>query len=122
MLKNDRVGEKRIANNGQKMTLIRYGGSQDVDVRFEDNTIVKHKTYGSFVKGEIRNPNFPYLTSLRVGEKNKAINGQTMEIINYYGANNITVKFDDGTIVYNKTYGAFKKGEIKNPCSHHKNT
>jgi len=124
LLKNDRVGEKRIANNGQKMTLIQYRGVNDIDTQFEDGTVVKNKSFSSFKKGQIKNPNYslPYKAKKRVGEKNKAINGQTMEIINYYGANNITIKFDDGTIVYNKTYGAFKKGEIKNPCFHHKNT
>lgn len=51
----------------------------------------------------------------RVGEKNKANNGQTMIIINYRGCNDLDIQFEDGTIVYNKTYHSFKSGNIKHP-------
>lgn len=36
-----------------KATIIRYGGATDIDVRFEDGTVVKHGVYGNFKKGEI---------------------------------------------------------------------
>ena len=35
-----RIGETVIANNGLKATLIDYRRSDDIDVRFEDGTIV----------------------------------------------------------------------------------
>jgi hypothetical protein len=41
-------------------------------------------------------------------------NGHKMEVIEYFGAKNITVKFDDGIIVKNATYDNFIKGSIKN--------
>ena len=41
------------------MTIIRYGGARDIDVRFNDGTIVEHKRYNDFLKGKIRNPMFP---------------------------------------------------------------
>lgn len=50
-----------------------------------------------------------------IGQKSQATNGQMMEIIKYVKSSNIDVKFEDGTIVRNKTYGAFKNGNIKNP-------
>ena len=57
MIKN-RVLETNIANNGQVMTIIEYRRNDDIDIQFEDNTIVKHKSYQSFLKGKIKNPNY----------------------------------------------------------------
>lgn len=45
--------------------------------------------------------------------------GQKMTIVEYFNAHNITVKFEDGTIVTNKTFQNFKNGEVMNyntPC------
>lgn len=41
-------------------------------------------------------------------------NGHKMEVIEYFGAKNITVKFDDGVVVKNATYDNFINGRIKN--------
>ena len=46
----DRLGETRTMNCGMKATIIRYGNNTDIDVCFEDGTIVEHKTYNSFKK------------------------------------------------------------------------
>ena len=45
-------------NNGQKAYIIEYRGCNDLDVEFEDKTIIKHKTYNNFKRGLIKNPNF----------------------------------------------------------------
>ena len=50
-----RLGETSTSNDGQAMTIIRYGDSHDIDVRFEDGTVVKHKSYEKFISGYIRN-------------------------------------------------------------------
>ena len=52
-----RVGEKSKANNGMEMKIIGYRSSSDIDVQFEDGTIVKGKRYQQFKRGEIANPN-----------------------------------------------------------------
>ena len=49
----NRLGETRIMNCGMKATIIRYNGVRDIDVRFEDGTVVKHGVYGNFKKSEI---------------------------------------------------------------------
>lgn len=51
----------------------------------------------------------------RTGETNIAKNGLKMTIIEYYNSQNITIKFSDGVIVYNKEYRAFKNGTVKHP-------
>lgn len=41
--------------------------------------------------------------------------GCTAEIIEYFGSNNVTIQFEDGTILYKRFYQALLKKEIKNP-------
>lgn len=53
----DRIGETRIMNCGMKATIIKYRTCLDIDIQFEDGTIVKHRTYDNFKKGTISNPN-----------------------------------------------------------------
>ena len=43
--KIDRLGETRMMNCGMKATIIRYGGYNDIDVRFEDGAIAKCRGY-----------------------------------------------------------------------------
>lgn len=42
---------------GMKATIIAYRNCNDIDVQFEDGTIVKHKRIGNFRGGHIANPN-----------------------------------------------------------------
>ena len=52
----------------------------------------------------------------RTGETRVNNNGEEMKIIRYGGIRDIDIQFvKDGTIVENREYGAFKKGQIKNP-------
>lgn len=104
-----KVGETSFSNDGQKMTIIRYGNAIDIDVEFEDGTVVKNKTYYNFIKGRIKNINH------RIGETSLAHNGQKMTIIGCRTTADIDVQFEDGTIVKNKTYHSFKCGGIRNP-------
>ena len=106
------IGQVRISNNGQKMTLIAYRSARDIDVQFEDGTVVTHREYACFDRGEIRNPNF---YKNRVGEVREATNGQKMTIIAYRKYNDIDVQFEDGTIIKHKSYTSFINGLIHNP-------
>ena len=60
-----RLGETQMMNCGMKATIIRYGNNTDIDVCFEDGTIVEHKTYNAFEKGRIAHR----LISLKHGSK-----------------------------------------------------
>ena len=106
----DRTGETNINNNGIKMTIITYRGSNDIDIQFEDGTIVYNKQYGEFKRGKIKHPTL--IANNRIGETSIAKNGMKMTIIMYRSADNIDIQFEDGTITYNKTYKAFKNGYI----------
>ena len=105
----DHTGEKSVATNGMKMTIIAYRRYKDIDIQFEDGTIVYNKSYDGFKKGYIK------YCKHRVGETNIANNGMKMTIIKYRKSYDIDIQFEDGTIVYNKKYSAFKRGVIKHP-------
>lgn len=111
----NRIGETNIANNGQLMTVINYRKSNDIDVQFEDGSIVMHRTYLCFRKGHIANPNFNLHATKFIGQKNKNSDGQLMTIISYRTTDDIDVEFTDGTVVRHRQIVDFKRGNIKNP-------
>lgn len=51
-----RLGEIKMMNCGMEAKIVRYGGSQDVDIKFTDGTLLKHRLYDQFAKGTIQNP------------------------------------------------------------------
>ena len=105
----DRTNETNMSTYGQLMTIIKYRNVKDIDVLFENGTIVEHKSYENFLRGNIRNPN------LRLGETSISSKGQQMKIIAYHSADNVDIEFEDGTIVTNKSMSEFRKGKIGNP-------
>lgn len=112
----ERIGEVSIATNGQKMVIIAYHNYENIDVRFEDNTIVLNKSYSDFKKGSILNPNARTKESIvRVGETSLSSKGEKMTIEAWRGNADIDVRFEDNTLVKNKTYANFKSGLITNP-------
>ncbi len=113
--KIDRVGETRMMNCGMEATIIRYGGCNDIDVRFEDEKVVVHKAYDHFKKGEIANPNMKVSAEDRLGETRMMNCGMEATIIRYNTNKDIDVRFKDGTLVKHRKYREFKKGKIANP-------
>lgn len=52
----DRTGETKTTRHGQVMTIIKYNNCHDIDVEFDDGTIVENVEYSNFVKDTIKNP------------------------------------------------------------------
>lgn len=113
--KIDRVGETRVMNCGMKATIIRYGGYNDIDVRFEDGAVAEHKTYEAFKKSGIANSNIKASAKNRLGETWMMNCGMEATIIRYGKYSDIDIRFEDGKVVVHKKYDQFKKGEIANP-------
>ena len=51
----------------------------------------------------------------RIGKRNKMKNGMYAEIIDYIKYDDISVRFDDGTVVPHRRYDHFKNGDIVCP-------
>ena len=111
---NSRLNEAKMMNCGMKATIIRYGRYTDIDVRFEDGTVVKHREYGDFKKGEIANSNIKTFAETRLGETRMMNCGMKATIIRYGNTGDIDVRFEDGAVVEHRIYNSFKKGEIAN--------
>ena len=102
-----RIGEESVSTAGMKMKIIAYRNSKDMDVKFEDGTIVEHVRYKEFLIGHIENPNFTVkeLNKKKIfenkflGKTFKHKNGLEFEVIDYKDSLNLTVKFKDGYIV-----------------------
>lgn len=106
----NRIGKVSKSNSGLNMTIIRYTSYRDIDIQFDDGTIVKHKDYGSFLRGEIAYPQ-----SKRLGERKISKNGRELKIIVYRNYKDIDIQFEDGTIVQHRDYRSFSEGCIYNP-------
>lgn len=113
---HDRTGEEIKNNQGLKMKIIVYNGSDDILVKFEDGYKVKTQ-YGLFKRGNINNPNFRGANFKdRTGETNINFQNLNMEIIEYINNSNIKIKFEDGYIC-KTNYNCFKNGKVKSRYS-----
>ena len=114
----NRVGQTNRANNGLMMTIIVYRNATDLDVRFENGEIVKHKSYKDFLTGTIGCQGYGRFTEIMsryAGIEVKATNGQMMKVVGGTSYDNLTVQFDDGTEVTGVRSSAFYKGTVTNP-------
>lgn len=120
--KCERLGETRKMNNGMVTTLIAYRNAEDIDVQFEDGTIIENITYYNWTQGFVKNPNLPNQNALisRIGESNVMNCGKRATIVAYKNQNNIDIQFDDGVIVKSKKYSRFKDGGIAYPIDYAK--
>ena len=115
--KIDRTGEHATASNGQDMEIIAYRNRKDIDVRFEDGTIVCNRTYNKFLEGCIENPNKKcsrIQNKYEIGYTKTAFNGMKMTVIEEISALKLKIRFEDGTerIVRRDS---FTRGYVKNP-------
>lgn len=117
-----RVGLTNIAKNGQSMTIIAYRGNRDIDVRFDDGTVVQHTRYDNFRHGVIKNPAFTnvHQSSKRMAEKyvgasNFTKHGEKIIIVEYRNVYDIDVRFEDGVIAEHRSITEFKTGAIRKP-------
>ena len=114
---SERIGEKRIMNNGMEAEIIEYFNTYDITVRFSDGTIVKHAAYGCFKRGKISHSS--YSTNF-IHAKQKALNmgwvmmncGLKARVTDYDGQYNLTIEFEDGLKRYHISMSAFKRGKV----------
>lgn len=107
MKKVDRTGEFYNTNEGEKVTIIECFGSNNCTIQFEDGTILREIKHGNIKRGHVRKP------VNHVGEIWTSNRGETCEIIELINTKNVTVKFNDGTILYNLNYYDVKDGNIR---------
>lgn len=127
--REERIGEKKVMNNGLTAEVIEYRGrgneeaeiievkdANHITVKFKDGTIVKDRKYEDFIHGAIGKPGIPQLRRTLKNERlwtEKIMrNGMKAKIVRYGSANDIDIKFSNGTIVMHKTYANFCSGSV----------
>lgn len=98
------VGETNINIAGEKIKILTYHNSKNIDVQFEDGTILEYASYSDFKKGwVIKNP---------YGQVGISKNGERVRIVNRRGAVRVDVKFEDGTLLVDVPYEDFLNGNL----------
>lgn len=113
-----RIGETvKHLKTGMYMTLIDYRSALDVDVEFEDGTVVTNKPYGVFRDGMVFYEKSDYVPKAnRLNQVYIMQNGLSAECIAYRDAHDIDIRFIiDGTVVCNKAWHDFMLGKIAHP-------
>lgn len=111
------IGDKKIQNRGnEEAEIIEVKDANHITVKFKDGTIVKDRKYEDFIHGAIGKPG---IQQLRRTLKNERLwtekimrNGMKAKIVRYGSANDIDIKFSNGTIVMHKTYANFCSGSV----------
>lgn len=113
------IGDKVTRPDGTTITIIAFRNSADLDVKFDDGTIKENVRYDNFIRGNIHNPKNTRIRGVlqkdRIGLCKDTKDHQKMTIIAYRKANDLDVQFDDGTIVYHRTWQMFNEDKIQNP-------
>ena len=109
------VGTINTMNCGLKAKVISDRGANDLDVEFEDGTVIKHRAKKEFLNGHIAHPKYFLVNEQFVGQKKRMHNGMYATVIAYRDFKDIDIQFDDGTIVEHTRRDLFNDGYIKNP-------
>ena len=112
---HDHIGDKQVQTCGMEAEIIAYRSAVDIDVRFQDGTVVTGKRIAHFRRGNIANPNVSRHDH-HIGERRKNTAGDWMELTEWYTCRNCLIVFDDGTETH-ATYDAFSHGNVKHPLA-----
>lgn len=113
-------GQSKIMKTGMKCTVIDDFGKDNITVQFEDGTKKENCSRDSYFKGSIIHP---HLGRGYAYSKKNSILGQTKlmrcgmkcTVIEDNSADDITVQFEDGTIVKHRLRHSFQHRSILNP-------
>lgn len=106
------IGTIKTMNNKQHAKVVAYRNCKDMDIVFEDGTLVRNVRKDHFERGAISNPNFDLDRYERTGETRVMSNGLKATIVDYISYTDIAIKFETGLIVYHKRYDHFVSGTI----------
>ena len=105
-------GYSSLSNDGEKMVIINYRNSRDIDIQFEDGAMACNREYKEFKLGTVTHP-LKY--KKRIGETYTSYQGYIYEIIEYFSSKNCTVILDNKIVVENLTYQEILDGKVTNP-------
>lgn len=109
--KNAKIGQTNYNNRNEKMTIIAYRSSKDIDVQFEDGTIRTAVNYQSFIKKTLlKNKRKSICVSNTTRTMNNGMTATLSHTINGW-----IIKFKDGYEISTKNPSLFYKKTIYHP-------
>jgi hypothetical protein len=106
-----RAGEKFINNQGYEAEITTWINSNNCTVKFiESGEIVENVTYFQVKTKSIKRPK-----SSKLGEVYTTTEGYKIQVVEYFNSQNVSVAFEDGFVLRNRSYLNIKQGEVKNP-------
>ena len=115
---SQRLFTRKLMNCGYWATCTAYHDANDISVTFEvDGTVVEHRGWKSFVRGEIAYPGVAPVRdgSLREGEIRRMNNSMRAVLETYRSSLDVDVRFlDDGALVKTR-YDHFLDGCVEHP-------
>lgn len=126
------LGTTNKAKNGQLMTVTAFRTSIDMDVTFEDGTVVSGVRYGNFSTGRIKNPNYKRTKSTasipkiskteqqrkeRLHQTYTTKHGDMFTIVEYVNSKNITIRFADGVEKHGVKFQDIANNRVNKPGS-----
>lgn len=114
------IGNKNVSYTGRNMTIVDYESNANITVQFDDGVILKKQKLDAFRTGHIQHPDddesyqqqASNKKNERIGLSFKQTNG-TFTIIDYITSDDMTVRFDDGTVVYGVSWNQIKNGTVQ---------
>ena len=114
------IGKTNVSYTGRDMTIVDYESNANITVQFDDGVILKKQKLDAFRTGHIQHPDddesYQQQSSNkkneRIGLSFKQTNG-TFTIIDYITSDDMTVRFDDGTVVYGVSWNQIKNGTVQ---------
>lgn len=118
---NRYIGRERKSRDGYTAKVIQYKNSNDFTIEFEDGTTKHFSSWKNFNKGNFtyeRKNNYQISDGeienrKKITIKNKE--GYSMRLFAWRSYLDVDVIFDDGSIVYNKSYDILQSGAIRHP-------
>ena len=112
--KGQRLGQKVLNREGFVMTIVKYRKNDDIDIEFEDGSMLYNKQYSNFIRGLYKKP-----LEARVGLTFTSHQGCVYKIISILKENGVVrylVEFQDD-YKYKKVsdWRECRKGSINNP-------
>lgn len=126
------VGESFSQKNGMTATITCYRNYKDVDIRFEDDTEVKHLRMKAIEIGNVKHPELdkpkekkqeqkPSIKDKYIGVEKMMHCGLKAVCIDYIDCKHVTIRFEDGMIKTNVRSNHFNAGKVKHEGGYYEN-
>ena len=114
------IGESKMMKCGMRATIVEYANYDDIAVKLDDGTVVRHVSKNLFARGTIPNPNIKEEVKKLAQHKRMSYVGRTKmmkcgvkaTVLEDLGYQDITVQFEDGIIRKHRRRDHFDLGKI----------